>query len=97
MAAAVVYDGRSPVSDERTVPMTSAAFDVIVVGGLKIDTSAHVLDIADQPIPGLYAAGELVGGLFYFNYPGSAGLMAGAVFGRIAGRTAAEHREALAR
>ena len=59
-------------------------------GGLKIDTVGHVLDIEDTPIPGLYAAGELVGGLFYFNYPGSAGLMAGAVFGRIAGRGAGE-------
>ena len=49
----------------------------------------RVLDIADQPLPGLYAAGELVGGLYYFNYPGSTGLMAGAVFGRIAGREAA--------
>jgi tricarballylate dehydrogenase len=57
-------------------------------GGLKIDTAAQVLDIEDAPIPGLFAAGELVGGLFYFNYPGSAGLMAGAVFGRIAGRSA---------
>lgn len=57
-------------------------------GGLKIDTACHVLDIEDMPIDGLYAAGELVGGLFYFNYPGSAGLMAGAVFGRTAGREA---------
>jgi tricarballylate dehydrogenase len=57
-------------------------------GGLKIDTTTRVLDIEDAPLPGLYAAGELVGGLFYFNYPGSAGLMAGAVFGRIAGREA---------
>jgi tricarballylate dehydrogenase len=57
-------------------------------GGLKIDTSTHVLDMADRPIRGLYAAGELVGGLFYFNYPGSSGLMAGSVFGRIAGREA---------
>ena len=58
-------------------------------GGLKIDTATHVLDIEDAPIPGLYAAGELVGGLYYFNYPGSTGLMAGSVFGRIAGREAA--------
>jgi tricarballylate dehydrogenase len=58
-------------------------------GGLKIDTTTRVLDIADEPLPGLYAAGELVGGLFYFNYPGSSGLMAGSVFGRIAGREAA--------
>jgi tricarballylate dehydrogenase len=60
-------------------------------GGLKIDTTTRVLDIADAPLPGLYAAGELVGGLFYFNYPGSSGLMAGSVFGRIAGREAAAH------
>jgi tricarballylate dehydrogenase len=63
-------------------------------GGLKIDTATHVLDIADRPIAGLYAAGELVGGLFYFNYPGSSGLMAGSVFGRIAGREAAAHARA---
>ena len=41
------------------------------------------------PMPGLYAAGELVGGLFYNNYAGGSGLMAGSVFGRIAGRSAA--------
>ena len=60
-------------------------------GGVKIDTTARVLDIEDQPLPGLYAAGELVGGLYYFNYPGSAGLMSGSVFGRIAGREGARH------
>ena len=42
-----------------------------------------------QAIPGLFAAGELVGGLFYFNYPGGTGLTNGSVFGRIAGRSAA--------
>ena len=57
-------------------------------GGLKINRDAQVLDTQDMPIPGLYAAGELVGGLFYHNYPGGAGLMAGAVFGRIAGGSA---------
>ena len=55
---------------------------------MKIDPEGHVLDIEDQPITGLYAAGELIGGLWYFNYPGSAGLMAGSVFGRIAGQGA---------
>jgi tricarballylate dehydrogenase len=58
-------------------------------GGLKIDESARVIDCEQRAIPGLFAAGELVGGLFYHNYPGGAGLMAGAVFGRIAGRSAA--------
>ncbi|HSQ04975.1 MAG TPA: FAD-dependent tricarballylate dehydrogenase TcuA [Burkholderiales bacterium] len=60
-------------------------------GGLKINTAAQVLDMEDMPIPGLYAAGELVGGLYYFNYPGSTGLMAGSVFGRIAGQNAAAY------
>ncbi|WP_166353272.1 FAD-dependent tricarballylate dehydrogenase TcuA [Phytoactinopolyspora limicola] len=59
-------------------------------GGLKIDAGARVLDTMDRPIPGLYACGELVGGIFYFNYPGGSGLTAGAVFGRIAGTSAAE-------
>ncbi|MBO0791428.1 MAG: FAD-dependent tricarballylate dehydrogenase TcuA, partial [Ktedonobacteraceae bacterium] len=60
-------------------------------GGLRIDMDAQVLDRAGQPIGGLYAAGELVGGLFYHNYPGGSGLMAGSVFGRRAGSGAARH------
>ena len=59
-------------------------------GGLKIDTSARVIDTDGVPIPGLFAAGELVGGIFYFNYPGGTGLMNGAVFGRIAGTSAGQ-------
>ena len=58
-------------------------------GGLRINTGAAVLDTDRRPIRGLYAAGELVGGLFYFNYPGGTGLMSGAVFGKIAGSSAA--------
>ena len=59
-------------------------------GGLKIDTGARVMDTDGMPIPGLFAAGELVGGIFYFNYPGGTGLMNGAVFGRIAGTSAGQ-------
>ena len=58
-------------------------------GGLRINTDAQVLDTDGAAIPGLYAAGELVGGIFYFNYPGGTGLTNGAVFGRIAGASAA--------
>jgi tricarballylate dehydrogenase len=60
-------------------------------GGLRINTDAQVLDTDGAPIPGLFAAGELVGGIFYFNYPGGTGLTNGAVFGRIAGASAARH------
>jgi len=57
-------------------------------GGVKIDGNAQIQDTDEQPIPGLYAAGEMVGGLFYFNYPGGTGLTSGTVFGRIAGSSA---------
>jgi tricarballylate dehydrogenase len=58
-------------------------------GGLRVSPeNAQVMDTSLRPIPGLYAAGELVGGLFYFNYPGGTGLMSGAVFGRRAGNAA---------
>jgi len=57
-------------------------------GGVRIDVDGRVIDSDGAVIPGLYAAGEMVGGLFYFNYPGGSGLMAGSVFGRIAGTSA---------
>lgn len=55
-------------------------------GGLHVDENARVLSADGKPIPGLYAAGEMVGGLFYHNYPGGSGLTSGAVFGRRAGK-----------
>jgi tricarballylate dehydrogenase len=59
-------------------------------GGLRVNTDTQVIDTDERPIPGLYAAGELVGGLFYFNYPGGTGLTSGSVLGRIAGASAAK-------
>jgi len=59
-------------------------------GGLRIDPSnGQVLDVTLAPIPGLFCAGEMVGGLFYFNYPSGTGLVSGALFGRLAGTGAA--------
>jgi len=58
-------------------------------GGLQINLKGEVQDTTDNSIPGLYAAGELVGGLFYENYPGGTGLMSGSVFGKLAGESAA--------
>ena len=57
-------------------------------GGLRITTEGEVVDTDMIPIPGLYAAGELVGGIFYFNYPGGSGLTSGTVFGKLAGTSA---------
>jgi tricarballylate dehydrogenase len=60
-------------------------------GGLKITTDGEVQDTGGNPIPGLYAAGELVGGIFYHNYPGGTGLTSGSVFGKLSGTSAAAY------
>ncbi len=96
---------RASTSTSRTgpTPSTQPPFEAYQVGcgvsftfgGVRIDPdSGQVIDSDMNPIPGLYAAGELVGGIFYFNYPGGSGLMSGAVFGRIAGAGAASGRNA---
>lgn len=59
-------------------------------GGLKITDQGEVESQFGAPISGLYAAGEIVGGLFVHNYASGTGLMSGATFGRIAGRSAAQ-------
>jgi tricarballylate dehydrogenase len=58
-------------------------------GGIGITDKAEVLDTSGNVINRLFAAGEITGGSFYHNYPGGSGLMKGAVFGRLAGTSAA--------
>jgi len=61
------------------IPILTAACLLAVPPALK------GLDEEDQPIDGLYAAGELVGNLSYVKYAGGAGLTSGSPVGRIAG------------
>lgn len=61
------------------------------MGGLKINTDAEVLTKDDQVIDGLYAAGEVTGGIHGSNRLGSAAIADITVYGRIAGKNAAEH------
>jgi tricarballylate dehydrogenase len=58
-------------------------------GGLRGDVDGRVLDTTGSPIGGLFVCGEMLGGLFWGNYPGGTGLAAGMVFGRRAGTAAA--------
>jgi tricarballylate dehydrogenase len=59
-------------------------------GGLRIEPrTGQVQHVAGRPLPGLFAAGEMVGGLFHGNYASGSGMMAGATWGRIAGTHAA--------
>lgn len=63
--------------------------NVFTFGGLKVNARAQVLNSDGEAIPGLYAAGEVVG-IYYRYYTGATSVMRGATFGRIAGRDAAQ-------
>ncbi|WP_066522941.1 FAD-dependent tricarballylate dehydrogenase TcuA [Curtobacterium ammoniigenes] len=96
-----VKDGRradvEPPKSNWALALDSAPFFAFGVtcgvtftfGGLRGDVDGRVLDAAGAPIPGLFACGEVLGGLFSGNYPGGSGLAAGMVFGRRAGVAAA--------
>lgn len=99
-----VKDGRGTVGIEPPKSNWAQALDTppyhayattcgitFTFGGLRIDSeNGQVLDVHLNPMPGLFCAGEMVGGLFYFNYPSGTGLVSGAVFGRMAGAGAAK-------
>ena len=59
-------------------------------GGVAIDTQARVLNQSEEPLLGLFAAGETVGNLHGKSRPGGNGVLACVVFGRIAGQEAAQ-------
>lgn len=70
----------------RAFPVTGGI--TFTYGGVKVSDKAQVLDKEDTPIEGLFACGEMVGGVFLNGYPGGSGLTSGAVFGRLAGHSA---------
>jgi tricarballylate dehydrogenase len=90
-------EGIEPPKSNWALPVEQPPFTAFPItcgitftfGGVRVDEDARVLDSAGRPLPGLFAAGELVGGLFFHNYPGGSGLTAGAVYGRRAGYAAA--------
>jgi len=60
-------------------------------GGLAVNPkTTAVVSNSDREVAGLFCVGEMLGGLFYGNYPGGSGLTSGAVFGRRAGTAAAK-------
>jgi len=95
----VTTQGIEPPKTNWALPINQPPYEAYVCttgitftfGGLQINTKGEVQDMTDLSIPGLYAAGELVGGLFYENYPGGTGLMSGSVFGKLAGESAAAY------
>jgi tricarballylate dehydrogenase len=89
-------EGIEPAKSNWAQPLDTPPFTAFPVapaitftfGGLKVSHDAEVLGEDDVAIANLYAAGEMVGGIYYYNYPGGSGLVSGMVFGRIAGRSA---------
>lgn len=67
-------------------PSTAAVYGTYC--GLCVDPGMRVLDVYGDPLPGLYAAGEIVGGLHGAAYMTGSALGKAAIFGRIAARTA---------
>ena len=87
-------EGIEPPKSNWAQALDTAPFDAYATtcgitftfGGLRIDpNNGQVLDGMQEPVPGLFCAGEMVGGLFYFNYPSGTGLVSGSLFGRLAG------------
>jgi len=72
----------------RAFPVTGGI--TFTYGGLKVNDAGSVLTKDGAAIPGLFACGEMVGGVFFAGYPGGSGLTSGAVFGRRAGYGAAQ-------
>ena len=64
------------------------------MGGVHINTSAEVIDTDDQVIPGLFAAGEVVGGVHGGNRIGGNAVADIVVFGKIASDSAVEYCDA---
>ncbi|MEI7531970.1 MAG: FAD-dependent tricarballylate dehydrogenase TcuA [Betaproteobacteria bacterium] len=92
-------EGIEPPKSNWANPLDTAPFEAyhttcgitFTFGGLRINPKdGQVVDVHHHPIPGLYTAGEMVGGIFYFNYPAGTGLVSGVVFGMIAGNGAGE-------
>ncbi len=89
--------GITPPKSNWALPLDSPPYTAFRVtcgitftyGGLRVDPRGSVLRGDGTPVPGLFAAGEAVGGIFYSMYPGGSGLTSGAVFGRAAGEAAA--------
>ncbi len=98
--------GITPRKSNYSLSITEGPFEgwavrcgmTFTFGGLKVDAqTAQVQHRAGWAIPGLYAAGEMVGGLWVGNYASGSGMMAGSTYGRIAGNHAATASNALKR
>ncbi|MDY6009649.1 MAG: FAD-dependent oxidoreductase [Duodenibacillus sp.] len=91
-----------PCTYKKPHPIAKAPFYAVPLqggmtatfGGPLINTKTEIQNLDGKSIPGLYAAGNSAGGIFFHNYAGGAQLGAATVFGRIAGREMAARAKA---
>jgi tricarballylate dehydrogenase len=96
---ALATQGLAPVKSNWATPLDEAPYhaypimsaNVFTFGGLQVDAFARVVDGDGRPVPGLYAAGEIIG-MYYGTYTGATSVLKGMVFGRIAGEDAAQRQ-----
>ncbi len=76
------------IEGDRYYAVPIKALVVMTLGGVTVNGDMQVIDEAGNPIPGLYAAGEVVGGIWGKFVSGGTGVMGPVAFGRITGRNA---------
>lgn len=87
--------GLEPIDEPPFYATRSYDYSLGALGGLKINTKAQVLDTNGNPIPHLYAAGQVAGGFMGSYYPGTGtGILSTLAFGRSAGENALAEEEA---
>jgi succinate dehydrogenase/fumarate reductase flavoprotein subunit len=89
----------TPAKSNWALPLDQGPFMAVKVccgvtftfGGLAVNpATAALISTSNKEVEGLFCVGEMLGGLFYGNYPGGSGLTSGTVFGRRAGAAAAK-------
>jgi len=88
------YHNIIPGSAVKTEPFYVAIITPVIhycMGGLEVDTNSLVVNAEGKAIKGLYAAGEVAGGIHGNNRLGGNSLLDCVVFGRVSGRHAAEY------
>ena len=84
------YGRPRPIATPPFYAFPSTSSVLATYGGLRVDPAMRVCDVFGTPIPGLFAAGEVTGGLHGAAYMTGSSLGKSSIFGRVAGRSAAQ-------
>ncbi len=90
------FDRPEMIAPNNVFPMYAVLITPAIhhtMGGVRINRHAEVIGVTAEPIPGLYAAGEVTGGVHGGNRVGGNAVADIVTFGRIAGQNAADYIE----